>query len=120
MTIPDEGPAVEEADLLQREPVLRILLQAYRDQHRRRPDDDWHDRVMQVQDVAPQRLCELHGLALAVGWIDTRVKAAAFEQPGRIRDCYRISPAGRRALDATADQVATEVVEEGEPVGVGW
>ncbi len=56
----------------------------------------WRERLMDIPGVAAAELSRLHGLLLAYGWI---VQGPALGDDGRcLSSCYRITPAGQRAL----------------------
>lgn len=78
--------------------ALHSLLLTYRQQRKQNPDSEWHDRVMELADTSAQALSKLHGLLLALGWVETRVAREAFETPGKLTACYRITNDGVRAL----------------------
>lgn len=82
---------------------LRRLLLEYRLLREYEPETLWHDRIMALADLAPKELSRLHGLLLANGWLDIRVMPEAFEQPGRIAQCYRITREGLLALRQSDD-----------------
>ncbi len=58
-----------------------------------------HDRVIELDGQDTKELCQLHGLLIALGWIETRVYPDAFSTPGKLVQCYRITRDGVGALN---------------------
>jgi hypothetical protein len=78
--------------------ALHTLLTRYRQLRKQNPGAEWNDRVMELPETPPAALSKLHGTLLALGWIETRVSWEAFETPGKLTACYRITNDGLRAL----------------------
>jgi hypothetical protein len=57
----------------------------------------WLDRVMALADAAPADLSRLHGRLLAAAWVEQNT-GHALPTAGSVRQCYRVTPAGRQAL----------------------
>lgn len=69
----------------------------------------WQDRVMELPGTAPRDLVKLHGDLLAYGWLEQNTGLTPVLKAGAVPGCYRITPAGRRALQqAAADNGAEE------------
>jgi hypothetical protein len=94
---------LDALELIRADRRLRGLLDEYHKNRARQPHKPWHDRIMALDGVEPRELSRLHGLLLANGWLETRVFAEAFSQPGTIADAYRITRDGLRALAQTDD-----------------
>jgi hypothetical protein len=60
--------------------------------------ETWQDRVMELEGADSQGLVKLHGILLAYSWIEQNTGSSSFLQPGVVRQCYRITPAGLKAL----------------------
>ena len=58
----------------------------------------WQDRVMELEEVPAESLARLHGKLLACDWIEQNTGATPVLQRGAVPRCYRVTPAGRRAL----------------------
>lgn len=77
---------------------LRLLLMQYRQQREQTPEREWQDRVMELGEVSANDLSKLHGLLLAQGWLDIQVSREAFQVPGQLTQCYKITREGLQAL----------------------
>jgi len=60
--------------------------------------DVWQDRLMSLEGVDAKELTKLHGELLAFAWIEQNTGATPRANPGVLAGCYRITPAGQRAL----------------------
>jgi hypothetical protein len=69
----------------------------------------WQDRVCAREGVEPRELVRLHGELLAYGWLEQNTGIVPGATRGTAPGCYRITPAGVRALK----QLVTEEVEVG-------
>src|SRR4051812_38271234 len=58
----------------------------------------WQDRLTEMEGVAPRELVKLHGELLAYGWLEQNTGLTPVLRPGAAASCYRITPAGIRAL----------------------
>ena len=58
----------------------------------------WLDRVLSIGDAGPADLSRLHGQLLAAAWIEQNTGYAVASGAGQVRQCYRVTPAGRQAL----------------------
>jgi hypothetical protein len=96
-------------ELLRDNVPLRRLLAWYREQKQTRPDAPWHDRLMQAAGVSADQISKLHGLLLAHGWIETRVDPLSFAEPGRLRECYRVTREGSSILRFLEDSRALDL-----------
>lgn len=64
--------------------------------------ETWQDRVMELEGADRQGLVKLHGILLAHRWIDQNTGSVSPLQPGVVRQCYRITAAGFKALKTAA------------------
>jgi len=86
----------DELQLLKgNENLSRLLSQRFRG---RCWQETWQDRVIELEGTDRQGLVKLHGLLLAYSWIEQNTGSGSFLQPGVVRQCYRITPAGLKAL----------------------
>jgi hypothetical protein len=67
----------------------------------------WQDRVTEIEGVEPRDLVKLHGELLAFGWLEQNTGATPVLKQGYAPACYRVTPAGLRALK----QLRAEEVE---------
>lgn len=58
----------------------------------------WQDRPNEMEGIAPRELVKLHGELLAYGWLEQNTGLTPVLRPGTAASCYRITPAGIRAL----------------------
>jgi hypothetical protein len=58
----------------------------------------WLDRVTGLGETGPAELTRLHGRLLAAAWIEQNTGHAVASEAGRVRQCYRVTAAGRQAL----------------------
>jgi hypothetical protein len=58
----------------------------------------WQDRVTELDGLAARDLVRLHGELLAYGWVEQNTGQAQDVRRGAAPACYRITPAGLRAL----------------------
>jgi hypothetical protein len=58
----------------------------------------WQDRVQEQEGVEARELVRLHGELLACGWLEQNTGATPVLRRGAVPSCYRITPAGVRAL----------------------
>jgi hypothetical protein len=66
----------------------------------------WQDRRAELGELGPRELVRLHGELLAYGWLEQNTGATPVLQGGPARQCYRVTPAGLRALkQARAEEV---------------
>ncbi len=72
----------------------------------------WQDRLMEMTDLPQRELSRLHGELLAHGWIEQNTGAVPVLRVGAAPQCYRVTPAGRRALKNAA--IEGKVEEEWE------
>jgi hypothetical protein len=52
--------------------------------------ETWQNRLMEMADVERPGLVKLHGELIAFGWVE--------QNTGQVPTCYRITPAGLRAM----------------------
>ncbi len=64
--------------------------------------ETWQDRVMELEGADRQWLVKLHGILLANSWIEQNTGSVSLFQPGVVRQCYRITAAGLKALKTAA------------------
>jgi hypothetical protein len=74
----------------------------------------WQDRLMELADVAAKDLIGLHGELIAYGWIEQNTGAVSARKPGVVAGCYRITPAGLRALRLARTRRAADEDEPAE------
>jgi hypothetical protein len=87
---------IDELDRLRGVEELYGLLAHYAE--RGAPDRQaWQDRRM-ADGAEPARLTRLHGELLAFGWLEQNTGLTPAPRPGAAPACYRITPAGVRAL----------------------
>ena len=58
----------------------------------------WQDRLADLEGVEPRQLVKLHGELLAYGWLEQNTGLTPVLRVGAAASCYRITPAGIRAL----------------------
>jgi hypothetical protein len=64
-----------------------------------RPDRQvWQDRVQELDALGSRELVRLHGELLAHGWVEQNTGMTPNACGGTALGCYRITPAGIRAL----------------------
>ena len=76
--------------------------------------ETWQDRVMELEGADRQGLVKLHGFLLAYSWIEQNTGSVSPLQPEVVRQCYRITAAGLKALKMAA--VKNDADAEGESV----
>ena len=96
----------DEMDRLRDVKELQALLIHYRDQGLT-DRTVWQDRICAQDGVDPRELVRLHGELIAYGWIEQNTGIVAEAKRGAAPSCYRITPAGIRALK----QLVSEEVE---------
>ncbi len=69
----------------------------------------WQDRLLEMEGVEGRTLVRLHGELLAYGWVEQNTGATPVLRQGAAPACYRITPAGLRALK----QVVAEALAVG-------
>jgi hypothetical protein len=88
---------IDELDHLREDTRLASLLTHYAEREAIDPEA-WQDRLGELDGVPPETLVKLHGALLAFDWLEQNTGATPVLQPGAVPLCYRITPAGRRAL----------------------
>lgn len=58
----------------------------------------WQDRLQEMEDVAARELIRLHGELMACGFLEQNTGVTPTLRLGSAPGCYRITPAGVRAL----------------------
>jgi hypothetical protein len=87
----------DEMDRLRDMKALSALLAYYAELAR--PDRQvWQDRIQELHGVEARELIKLHGELIAYGWLEQNTGATPVLKPGSAPACYRITPAGLRAL----------------------
>jgi hypothetical protein len=67
----------------------------------------WQDRLAEMDGVEARQLIRLHGELLAYGWLEQNTGLTPVLRRGEAPACYRITPAGLRALkQLRAEQAA--------------
>jgi hypothetical protein len=87
----------DELERLREAEELRRLLTHY-GQVGAADREAWQDRLAELDGVAAKGLVGLHGELLAYGWLEQNTGVTARGKPGAVAACYRITPAGLRAL----------------------
>ena len=64
----------------------------------------WQDRVIALEGVESRQLVKLHGELLAYGWLEQNTGLTPALRAGIAAHCYRITPAGIRALKQARTQ----------------
>ena len=64
----------------------------------------WQDRLIEMAGVEPRALVKLHGELLAYGWLEQNTGMTPVLRPGTAVSCYRVTPAGIRALKQARSQ----------------
>jgi len=99
----------DELERLRINPDLFALLSHYATLNI--PDREaWQDRLCSLGDGQGTDLVKMHGELLAFGWIEQKSGVVAVCHPGTVAQCYRVTPAGQKALK----QVRTERAFEEE------
>jgi hypothetical protein len=94
----------DEMERLRQTKELFELLEYYQE----RAGDDrqaWQDRAVEREGVAVGELVRLHGELLAYGWLEQNTGTTAVARLGAALACYRITPAGIRALRQAREEV---------------
>jgi hypothetical protein len=58
----------------------------------------WQDRCMRLEACEPAELIRLHGWLIGSGWLEQNTGVTPGWRKGEAPGCYRITPAGLRAL----------------------
>jgi hypothetical protein len=58
----------------------------------------WQDRLLALEGADARDLVRWHGELLAYGWLEQNTGVIPSLKPGAAPGCYRITPAGLRAL----------------------
>ena len=91
------GIMFDEMDRLRDVTALSALLAHYAELAT--PDRQvWQDRVQERTGGEARELIKLHGELIAYGWLEQNTGATPVLKPGSAPACYRITPAGLRAL----------------------
>ena len=93
------------------EPLLQLL--THYGQLAEPQCDVWHDRLMSLEGVEPRELTKLHGLLIAMDWVELKCGQMVKLVPGVVPACYRVTGSGLRALRKvkTPELEAEEAVE---------
>ena len=65
----------------------------------------WSDRVAEWQGDRPEELTRWHGGLLAAAWIEQNTGHTPPTSNGGIAQCYRLTPAGRKAVKRAQEQL---------------
>lgn len=68
----------------------------------------WQDRLMELAGAESKRLTHLHGELIAFDWIEQNTGCTSILKPGAVACCYRITAAGRRALQKSGEAADDE------------
>jgi hypothetical protein len=60
--------------------------------------DVWQDRLMAMDGIEARELSKLHGLLIAMDWVELKSGHITVLIPGAVPGCYRVTGAGLRAL----------------------
>ncbi len=94
----------DEADRLSESDSLQSLLAHYADLAAE-DRQTWHARLAELPEPGDEPLVGLYGELLAYGWLEQNTGHTELgEQP--LERCYRITPAGLRALRAARTEMA--------------
>ena len=74
--------------------------------------ETWQDRLMELEGTDRKGLVKLHGILLAYCWVEQNTGTVSLLQPGGVRQCYRITTPGLKALRTAA--VKNDAEAEGE------
>jgi len=103
-------------DHLRTNPVLRALLDHYAD-HAEGGREIWQDRLMALDGADAAELSRLHGQLIAFDWIEQNTGHFGVLRPGAVTACYRVTPAGLRAVRlAERPEIDEEAEELAAPV----
>jgi hypothetical protein len=58
----------------------------------------WQDRLAELTGVSPRELVQFHGELMAYGWLEQNTGQTPVLRVGSAPACYRVTPAGLRAL----------------------
>ena len=99
----------DEIDRLRGAKELQALLRHYRDLGAA-DRTAWQDRLCARDGLEPRDLVRLHGELIAFGWVEQNTGVVFGARYGTAPACYRITPAGLRALKqlTVVDQVSAE------------
>ena len=103
---------LNDLETLQEDERLLHLLEHYA----REGDPDretWQDRVMELPGMPAETLVRLHGRLLACDWVEQNTGLTPVLRPGAVPGCYRITPAGKRALKKARLRPEPEDAPEG-------
>ncbi len=78
------------------EPLRQLL--AYYGQLAEPNRDVWQDRLMAMDGIEARELSKLHGLLIAMDWVELKSGQITVLIPGAVPGCYRVTGAGLRAL----------------------
>jgi hypothetical protein len=87
----------DDLDNLRADPRLLQLLRHYAEGSAA-DREAWQDRVMELPGVRAEALAKLHGRLLACDWLEQNTGATPVLLRGAVPRCYRVTPAGQRAL----------------------
>jgi hypothetical protein len=109
-----ETGMLNDLERLRTNPRLRQLLAHYADLAQA-GREIWQDRLMTVDGVDVAEISRLHGQLIAFDWIEQNTGQFSVLRQGAVTGCYRVTPAGLRAM-RLAQRVQTD--EESEEVVV--
>ena len=66
----------------------------------------WQDRLAELASVTQRDVVRLHGELLAYGWLEQNTGQTPVLRAGSAPACYRITPAGLRALKSLESEPA--------------
>jgi len=97
----------DELRQLRDSPKMQLLLTHYAEAGAA-DREAWRDRLMELEGVPARDLVRLHGELLAFGWVEQNTGLTPVLKPGAVPCCYRVTPAGLRALRQAGDPEAAE------------
>jgi hypothetical protein len=87
----------DEMELLESGTELQVLLAHYGDLGKE-DRQVWQDRLMELEGVSLRELAALHGELIAYGWLEQNTGSTPGARCSAAAACYRVTPAGLRAL----------------------
>ena len=98
---------LDEMQHLRNQPALYQLLEYYVGGNET-DREVWLDRLMHVNGIDARTLVEMHGQLLAFGFLEQNTGVVMALLRGACPQCYRSTPVGRRAFDASRSAVDEE------------
>jgi hypothetical protein len=104
---------MDDLDRLRESPDLCALLDHYIELGKAN-HDTWQDRLMEVNGLDAKEITKLHGSLLALNWLQQNTGTVPYLKRGAVPGCYRVTPAGYRAVAAarTSERESEELRSE--------